>query len=176
MQGHKHNQLGNFQVTANGISRLTRIVRQIADTYSGGKLVSVLEGGYADNPRDTTVKGTDDTYSGLAQCADTHIKTLLTGDEQPETPFFSSAKAISMHTPKPHSTIQWRNGRLTGLPTAKQPLKLIIFNVNGQRISVINGITQTWVAPDFRKPAKGTYTLTLYDRNGKMLYKDKIIF
>lgn len=168
-------RLGTFQITANGISRLTRIIMRIADAYSGGKLVSVLEGGYSDSPRDSAVKGTGHTFSGLAQCAENHVKTLLTGEEQPETPFFSSASTVSMYRPARRSAIRWQNGKLTDLPVIRQPLKLVISDVNGQRIAVIRNISRSWVEPDRRKLADGTYTLTLYGRTGKMLYTKTIM-
>lgn len=72
---------GGLNVTAKGVSQLTRLVMGVADTYCNGRLVSVLEGGY----RDELVSS---EYWGLAECAENHLKTLLTGQVQPETPFF----------------------------------------------------------------------------------------
>jgi acetoin utilization deacetylase AcuC-like enzyme len=166
--------LGRFQVTANGISRLTRIVRQIADTFSEGKLVSILEGGYADSPRDKTIQGTDYTFSGLAQCSENHVKTLLTGNEQPETPYFSSASTMSLYQSVQHPSIRWRNGILSGLPVARQPFKMTITDVTGHRLFILRKINESWIKPDLRKLAKGTYNLTIHDRDGKALHVEKI--
>ncbi len=41
-----HDPLGGMNVTAAGFARMTRIVRQIAAQTCGGRLVSLLEGGY----------------------------------------------------------------------------------------------------------------------------------
>jgi acetoin utilization deacetylase AcuC-like enzyme len=38
--------LGNFLLTDGDFTDLTRVLREIADQYAGGRLVSVLEGGY----------------------------------------------------------------------------------------------------------------------------------
>src|SRR5258708_9017066 len=39
--------LGNFLLTDTDFADLTRLMREIADEYAGGRLVSVLEGGYS---------------------------------------------------------------------------------------------------------------------------------
>ncbi len=54
--------LGHFTLTDGDFSELTRILLEIADTYAGGRLVSVLEGGY--NQR------------GLAQAVESHVRAL----------------------------------------------------------------------------------------------------
>lgn len=165
----KNDALGTFQVTANGISRLTRLVMQIADAYAGGKLVSMLEGGYRDLPRDTMIPGSGDTFSGLAQCAENHVKTLVTGDEQPETPFYSSAKTVSMIQPDHRPVIKWKNGKLSGLPRSGQPLRVTITDVNGRLVTVIRDVTRSWVEPAIDNLAKGSYTVTVCDRYGNIL-------
>ncbi len=43
---HQDDLLGRMKVTTEGFAELTRIVRQIAEEHCGGRLVSVLEGGY----------------------------------------------------------------------------------------------------------------------------------
>jgi len=55
--------LGRMDVTDDGFARLTRAVMDIAEASAGGRIVSMLEGGY-------------DT-SGLARAVATHIETLL---------------------------------------------------------------------------------------------------
>jgi acetoin utilization deacetylase AcuC-like enzyme len=57
--------LGGLQVTDEGFARLTRIVQEIAARHAGGRIVSVLEGGY--------------TLAGLAAAAATHVRCLLEG-------------------------------------------------------------------------------------------------
>ena len=55
--------LGNFCITDNGFSELTKIAMELAQTHCSGKLVSVLEGGYKPE--------------GLAKGVTAHISTLL---------------------------------------------------------------------------------------------------
>jgi acetoin utilization deacetylase AcuC-like enzyme len=62
---------------------------EIANVHCAGKIVSILEGGY--NDRDSYPY----TWNGLAQCAENHVKTLLTGEFQPETPFFKGESSIT---------------------------------------------------------------------------------
>jgi acetoin utilization deacetylase AcuC-like enzyme len=81
--------LGSNHVTAAGISALTKSLMDIADEHCGGKVVSILEGGYHDrdsNPR---------TWHGLSQCAENHVRTLMTGAIAPETDFFRIPSPIS---------------------------------------------------------------------------------
>ncbi len=57
--------LGGLGVSDDGLIELTRIVMEIASQSAGGKIVSVLEGGYA--------------FAGLAAGAAAHIETLMKG-------------------------------------------------------------------------------------------------
>lgn len=80
--------LGGRGVTAHGVSQLTRLVMDIAEQWCEGRVVSVLEGGYSDfgsNPP---------TYRGLAACAEAHVRTLLTGEVQPEAPYFMELRKL----------------------------------------------------------------------------------
>ncbi len=43
---HHRDPLGGMRVSAEGYARLTRALAEAADTFAGGRLVSVLEGGY----------------------------------------------------------------------------------------------------------------------------------
>ena len=54
--------LGNFLLTDTDFADLTRVMREIADQYAGGRLVSVLEGGY--------------NLTGLASAARAHVEAL----------------------------------------------------------------------------------------------------
>jgi acetoin utilization deacetylase AcuC-like enzyme len=58
----KEDYLGNFTVTDKGFTRLTRLIVQLADTHCGGRVISLLEGGY--NP------------SGQARGVYAHLKAL----------------------------------------------------------------------------------------------------
>jgi acetoin utilization deacetylase AcuC-like enzyme len=55
--------LGRMKVTPDGYAALTRIVRGIAETYCGGRLVSTLEGGY--------------DLGALAASAEAHLRVLM---------------------------------------------------------------------------------------------------
>lgn len=57
--------LGTFNITDSGYRELTRIAMNIAKEHCGGKLLSVLEGGY--------------NQEGLAKAAAAHVETLLGG-------------------------------------------------------------------------------------------------
>jgi len=54
--------LGQFKLSDNDFRDLTQMMLEIADTYAGGKLVSVLEGGY--------------NLAGLASAAASHVEAL----------------------------------------------------------------------------------------------------
>ncbi len=54
--------LGHFTLTDGDFAELTKVLLEIADTYAGGRLVSVLEGGY--------------NQSGLAQAVESHVRAL----------------------------------------------------------------------------------------------------
>lgn len=60
---HRDDPLGGMNVTEEGFARMTRIVKQIAQNYCRGRLVSVLEGGY--NP------------AALADSVEAHIRVLM---------------------------------------------------------------------------------------------------
>ena len=54
--------LGNFMLTDADFADLTRVMREIADQYAGGRLVSVLEGGY--------------NLAGLTAAVRSHVEAL----------------------------------------------------------------------------------------------------
>jgi len=60
---HENDLLGGMKVTEQGFAELTRIVKQIADRCSKGRLVSVLEGGYE--------------LEGLAASVEAHLRVLM---------------------------------------------------------------------------------------------------
>ncbi len=60
---HRLDPLGGMNVTTEGFAEMTRIVKGIADEHCGGRLVSLLEGGYS--------------LDGLAESAEAHIRVLM---------------------------------------------------------------------------------------------------
>jgi acetoin utilization deacetylase AcuC-like enzyme len=60
---HANDPLGGMAVTEEGYGRLTRMVRDLAEKFCAGRLVSVLEGGY--------------DLDGLAGSVEKHIRVLM---------------------------------------------------------------------------------------------------
>jgi acetoin utilization deacetylase AcuC-like enzyme len=54
--------LGQFTLTDEDFATLTGVLLEMADSYAGGRLVSVLEGGYNQN--------------GLAKAVESHVRAL----------------------------------------------------------------------------------------------------
>lgn len=63
---HRQDPIGSLGLEVEDFAELTRYVKQIAATYSEGRLVSVLEGGY--------------NVDVLPLCVETHLKTLADWD------------------------------------------------------------------------------------------------
>lgn len=61
----KDDLLGCFSITDEGFKRLTRTVMDLADSSCGGRIVSLLEGGY--------------NLDGLARAVEAHVSELLSG-------------------------------------------------------------------------------------------------
>jgi acetoin utilization deacetylase AcuC-like enzyme len=55
--------LGRFTLSDTDFADLTHLMLEIADTYAGGRLISVLEGGYS--------------LDGLAAASSTHVAALM---------------------------------------------------------------------------------------------------
>jgi acetoin utilization deacetylase AcuC-like enzyme len=60
---HKNDLLGGMRVTQQGFSRLTEIVKHIAEECCSDRIVSILEGGY--------------TLEDLAASVEAHIRVLM---------------------------------------------------------------------------------------------------
>ncbi len=60
---HAEDPVGSLGLETEDFSRLTELVLQVADTHCGGRLVSILEGGY--------------NIDRLADCVVVHLETLL---------------------------------------------------------------------------------------------------
>jgi acetoin utilization deacetylase AcuC-like enzyme len=58
----RNDLLGQFDITPQGFAAMTRVVKKLADEFSHGRVVSVLEGGYR--------------LDGLAESVVAHVKTL----------------------------------------------------------------------------------------------------
>lgn len=61
---HKNDPLGGFNLETEDYRELTTLMVEIADAYAGGKVVSVLEGGY--------------DLNALSDCAKAHVEALDT--------------------------------------------------------------------------------------------------
>jgi len=64
---HRLDPVGSLGLETEDFARLTQFVRQIADSYCGGRIVSLLEGGY--------------NLDLLPQCVEQHLRELLRPDE-----------------------------------------------------------------------------------------------
>jgi len=60
---HAGDLLGRMKVTSAGYAELTRLVKAIAESCCGGRLISVLEGGYS--------------LANLASAAEAHVRALM---------------------------------------------------------------------------------------------------
>ncbi len=89
---HQDDPLASMQVTQSGFSEMSRVVRAVADDLCGGRLVFVLEGGYAP--------------SGLQQGTDAVLDALLA----PASPDLAPAPALA-----PGSTLGHVVGRVAAV-------------------------------------------------------------
>ncbi len=60
---HRDDPLGGMNITAGGFYEMTSMLKEIAEHFCGGKILSILEGGY--------------NLSALADSVDAHIKCLI---------------------------------------------------------------------------------------------------
>ena len=60
---HRLDPIGSLGLESEDFASMTRLVVEVAKTYSGGRVVSVLEGGY--DP------------SALAECVECHVQELF---------------------------------------------------------------------------------------------------
>jgi hypothetical protein len=84
--------MGGLGLTARGYSLLTKKLMDLAQECSHQRIISILEGGYADNAYEPA------TFVGLSQCAMAHVCTLVTGQLQDETPFFAATGRHNRHS------------------------------------------------------------------------------
>jgi acetoin utilization deacetylase AcuC-like enzyme len=65
---HRDDPIGSLGLVSEDFRKLTRIILGIADQYSGGRVVSVLEGGYH--------------AEALADCVEAHLEELLAAESE----------------------------------------------------------------------------------------------
>jgi acetoin utilization deacetylase AcuC-like enzyme len=153
---------GSLQVTAAGISGLTKTVMDIADTHCAGKLVVLLEGGYADSDG-------ANTYHGLAECADSLVATLVSGDIQDESPYFAG-QAIKNTRIKNGFRAPVASGHHVTVPATA--FSMTVFDCLGKSVRDIRLRPRGEYRFDIRtirlKP--GRYTMRMSDDAGKTLF------
>ena len=66
---HRADPIGSLGLETEDFASLTKIVRDIADVHAGGRIVSILEGGY--------------NVQALAESVETHLRGLIDGDARP---------------------------------------------------------------------------------------------
>ncbi|MEX1229422.1 MAG: histone deacetylase [Planctomycetaceae bacterium] len=65
---HKNDPIGSLDLETEDFASLTKLVLHVADQYSGGKIVSLLEGGY--------------DLKALAESVGSHLETMLAHEEK----------------------------------------------------------------------------------------------
>jgi acetoin utilization deacetylase AcuC-like enzyme len=163
---------GSFQVTAAGISRMTKIIMDIAESHCNGKIVSMLEGGYADRVRDNTIPGLIPTYSGLCQCSESHVKTLLTGELQNESPYFRNSRVISTIPGKNSQGIQFDGRFIICNDTTTPSGSLTISDIQGKVLKTVVFINAEPIDSKSLNLQPGHYIISYH--NGKMYYSKSI--
>jgi acetoin utilization deacetylase AcuC-like enzyme len=159
----KMDGLGAYNVTAQGISKLTKKVMDIANSYSQGRVVSILEGGYCDRG------SLPNTFYGLSQCAENHVRTLLTGKIQEETPFFIEEDIQNNIKNIPQSPRYMRNGILK-LAQEMIPLQSVtMYDFHGRLIWTQNQITRPTEFNLQRYGSPGVYVIKIKKNNGNTL-------
>lgn len=150
---------GTLRVSASGISDLTKTLMEIADTYADGKLVALLEGGYADTDG-------NNTYNGLAECADSLVATLVSGELQKESPYFA-AQAVKLPGKSRHTPIII--GDFFTVPANAH--SMLIYNELGRIVRKIGVNTSVGSSFDMRKTllSPGYYVFRLLDETGNTL-------
>jgi acetoin utilization deacetylase AcuC-like enzyme len=149
---------GTLRVTAAGISVLAKTLMEIADTYAEGKLVALLEGGYADTD--------GNTYNGLAECADSLVATLVSGELQKESPFFANQ---AVKRSREYGHIPLVIGDFLTVPAKAD--SIIIYNGLGRTVRNIVMSVSDGNCFDMRKAAldPGYYIFRILDETGKTL-------
>jgi acetoin utilization deacetylase AcuC-like enzyme len=157
----KNDTHGTLQVTARGISGLTKTMMDIADTYAGGKLVALLEGGYADNE-------TNNTYHGLAECAESLVATLASGELQKESPYYK-ASAIKNNLSPGGKRASILYGNVLVAPV--NAYSMIICNSSGKTIKAIRMQLSGGNRYDLNtlRLSRGLYILHILDNSGNAL-------
>lgn len=149
---------GTLRVTAAGISVLTKILMEIADTYAEGKLVALLEGGYADADG-------NNTYNGLAECADSLVATLVSGEVQNESPYFAN-QAVKRSGGRRHTPLI---GDFLTVPVNAH--SILVYNELGRTVRNIGVHTSDGCSFDMRKTnlGPGFYIFRILDETGNTL-------
>jgi acetoin utilization deacetylase AcuC-like enzyme len=142
----KNDGLGSYQVTARGISQLTIALMDIAQRQAGHKrIVSLLEGGYYDAGSSPT------TYFGLSQCAENHVRALMTGTVQMETEFF-----------QPIVPVKEMHARIAAAPQ----LSAKLFDLRGREITSGSRVMN---ASGFADNPSGIFISTNRDGSSRMV-------
>ncbi len=123
----KLDSLGCFDLTPTGFSRLTSMAMAIADKHCQGRLVSLLEGGYAD-------AGTSSDFNGLASCAQYHVQTLMTGIVPKDEPVFYQTHIQDRADDAGAKSVTIRHNMLYFPVPPDQPVKITIVNILGKTV------------------------------------------
>jgi acetoin utilization deacetylase AcuC-like enzyme len=119
-------------LTAKGFSEITYQAMMMANQF--GRVVSILEGGYADRPANHgDPVPMPRTYNALTACVEYHIRTLMTGEViRQEHPFYSGVtgnRGYSSINKKPNNFSLYKGIMLFGRENASYPS---IYNMQGR--------------------------------------------
>jgi acetoin utilization deacetylase AcuC-like enzyme len=129
----ENDALGCFSVTPQGFYTLTKKLMQLADTYCNGKIVSMLEGGYADADSPYNAR----TYFGLRHSGGAHI-AALSGIEMPPTSLKrpENYNSVSIHSTNGTPLFSFHGNVLSvECPATILPATVMLMDYSGRRIS-----------------------------------------
>ena len=162
-----HDTHSSTLLTARGYSQLTRRLMDIADEWCGGKIVSILEGGYADNNTNYGSAAYTPTFIGLAAAAQAHAATLSTGELQPEDPYFSDVRISSPPAPALTHGDPYIIGSMLCAP-GRNIGRITITNVHGRVLLTVDKPGARVDLQNLRLPA-GHLLVTMHQMDGRTI-------
>jgi hypothetical protein len=139
----------------------------IADEWCGGKIVSILEGGYADNNTNYGSAAYTPTFIGLAAAAQAHAATLSTGELQPEDPYFSDVRISSPPAPALTHGDPYIIGSMLCAP-GRNIGRITITNVHGRVLLTVDKPGARVDLQNLRLPA-GHLLVTMHQMDGRTI-------
>jgi hypothetical protein len=109
------------------------------------------------------------SYTGLAQCAENHVRTLLTGKIQPETPYFEQAvRSGSFNAPRLPG-LALRGSTITGLRPQTGPADILVVNAQGKVVRTVSTVMARAFDCRTLNLAAGNYTAVVRTPRGERM-------